>query len=211
MSLSDAERRLFANELLDISNERFVLLSDSCIPIRHFTTTYDYLIGSKHSFIHIGEDGVCYNEIMAPEINATVWRKGSQWFEVSRDLALTIVSDTIFYYKYFRNGQWCLPDEHYFHTLLQAEKPSLLANRSVTWVDWSRGGPHPATFGDDDVKDGLMNRILNEQTCQYNGHNSTVCTLFARKFALSALEALLEVLSPTLLGLKHEELSPSVL
>jgi Core-2/I-Branching enzyme len=214
MTLCDAERRLLANALLDISNERFVLLSESCIPIRNFNTTYNYLIMSKHSFIHIVEDGIRYSGNMAPEINATVFRKGSQWFEMSRDLALTIVSDTTkYYYKilYHCRAHSCYPDEHYFHTMLQAEKPGFLANRSITWVDWSRGGAHPATFGEADVKGGsLLNRILNEQSCEYNGQNTTICLLFARKFAPSSLEALLEVLSPTLLGLKHEDLSPSV-
>ncbi|KAJ4783107.1 hypothetical protein LUZ62_034353 [Rhynchospora pubera] len=205
MSICDAERRLLANALLDISNERFVLLSESCIPLKDFNTTYNYLIMSKHSFVHIMEDGARYNPNMAPEINATVWRKGSQWFEVSRELAQMIVSDSVYYPKilYFCQAHWCYPDEHYFQTILHTEKPELLANRSVTWVDWSRGGSHPATFGEADVKEWLMKWILDDQNCEYNGLNSTVCVLFARKFAPSALETLVEVLSPTLLGLQQ--------
>lgn len=208
MSICDAERRLLANALLDISNERFVLLSESCIPLRDFNTTYNYLVMSKHSFVHTMEDGGRYHPNMAPEINSTTWRKGAQWFEVSRELALTIVSDVTRYYNkilWFCRAHWCYPDEHYIQTMLNAEKPGLLANRSITWVDWSRGGPHPATFGAADVKQWLMNWMVDEQNCEYNGRNSTVCVLFARKFAPSALETLLEVLSPTLSGFGLEE------
>ncbi|CDY26503.1 BnaC09g41650D [Brassica napus] len=40
-TMVDAERRLLANALLDESNQRFVLLSDSCIPLFNFTTIYE--------------------------------------------------------------------------------------------------------------------------------------------------------------------------
>ena len=37
MSMCDTERRLLANALLDISNEWFILLSESCIPLQNFS------------------------------------------------------------------------------------------------------------------------------------------------------------------------------
>ncbi|XP_072991883.1 glycosyltransferase BC10-like [Typha latifolia] len=205
MSMCDAERRLLANALLDLSNERFVLLSESCIPLHNFNVTYKYLMRSKQSFVGAIDDlgpygRGRYNFNMAPEVNITQWRKGSQWFEVSRELAVSIVKDTIYYPKF---KQFCRPhcyvDEHYFPTMLTIESPHLLANRSITWVDWSRGGPHPATFGRIDVKEVFLRRILEGHTCPYNDRNSLICFLFARKFAPSALEPLLE-LAPSVLG-----------
>ncbi|XP_072974528.1 glycosyltransferase BC10-like [Typha angustifolia] len=205
MNMCDAERRLLANALLDVSNERFILLSESCIPIYPFNITYRYLMRSKHSFIgaldDLGRYGRGrYNLSMAPEVNITQWRKGSQWFEVNRKLALAIIKDTIYYSKF---KQFCRPacyvDEHYFPTMLTIESPHLLANRSVTWVDWSRGGPHPATFGRVDVTEPFFRRILDGRSCTYNNHNTSICFLFARKFAPSALEPLIE-LAPKLLG-----------
>lgn len=82
--------------------------------------------------------------------------------------------------------------------MLYIEKPGSLANRTVTWVDWSRGGAHPATFGRYDVHEGFFKRVLEGQNCKYNGRNTSICILFARKFAPSALEPLLEFLSPSL-------------
>ena len=43
VSLVEAERRLLASALLDHGNERFVLLSEACIPVRNFTAVHTYL------------------------------------------------------------------------------------------------------------------------------------------------------------------------
>ncbi|KAG8384098.1 hypothetical protein BUALT_Bualt04G0082700 [Buddleja alternifolia] len=49
LTMIDAERRLLANALLDPSNQRFVLLSDSCIPVFNFTTVYNHIMGANLS------------------------------------------------------------------------------------------------------------------------------------------------------------------
>ncbi|OMO80209.1 Glycosyl transferase, family 14 [Corchorus capsularis] len=123
-SMIDAERRLLANALIDdVSNQRFVLLSDSCIPLFNFKKIYDYLINSNLSFLSVFDDPGKpgrgrYNHQMAPMINLTDWRKGSQWFEVHRDIALHIVSDNE-YYSIFEKlcRPPCYNDEHYIPTL----------------------------------------------------------------------------------------------
>lgn len=141
-----------------------------------------------------------YNESMAPDITLEQWRKGSQWFEVNRQLALNIVEDVTFYPKFDESCKPdCYVDEHYFPTMLTVQAPHLLANRSLTWVDWSRGGAHPARFGKSDITEEFLKRILENQSCFYNDQPSNVCQLLARKFAPSALEPLLK-LAPKLLG-----------
>ncbi|KAG8381830.1 hypothetical protein BUALT_Bualt05G0013600 [Buddleja alternifolia] len=205
MSMCDAERRLLANALLDISNERFVLLSESCIPLYNFTTIYNYMTRSKYSFMGAFDDPGPhgrgrYNDSMLPEVNITDWRKGSQWFEVNRQLALSLVEDTKFYPKF---AEFCKPpcyvDEHYFPTMLTIQAGNMLANRSVTWVDWSRGGAHPATFGGADITEEFMKRVYEGNNCLYNDEPSSICSLFARKFSPNALEALF-LIAPKFLG-----------
>ncbi|KAK8524861.1 hypothetical protein V6N13_015859 [Hibiscus sabdariffa] len=197
MSMCEAERRLLANALLDISNERFILLSESCIPLYNFSIIYHYISGSKHSFMgSVDEPGRYgqqrYNRHMRPEITLSQWRKGSQWFEVNRKLAIDIIKDTTYYHKFKRFCRSaCYVDEHYFPTMLTIQSPHLLANRTLTWTDWSRGGAHPATFGNADITESFFKRILEGQSCLYNGQPSTICYLFARKFAPSALDPLL--------------------
>ncbi|XP_044464602.1 glycosyltransferase BC10 [Mangifera indica] len=204
MSMCDAERRLIANALLDISNEWFILLSESCIPLYNFSIIYHYIMRSKYSFMGVYDDPGPYgrgryNENMAPVVNITQWRKGSQWFEVNRKVAVNIVEDTTFYPKF---EQFCRPacyvDEHYFPTMLAIQAPNLLANRSLTWTDWSRGGPHPATFGRDDITEEFFQKVFKGQECTYNNQPSSVCYLFARKFAPSALEPLMNISSKVL-------------
>lgn len=199
MNMCDAERRLLANALLDISNEWFILLSEACIPLHSFTTVYRYIARSRYSFVDsFDEQGPYgrgrYNRNMAPEINLTDWRKGYQWFEVNRELAVKIVKDKK-YYRLFK--EFCRPacyvDEHYFQTMLSIESPNLLANRSLTFVDWSRGGAHPATFGKYDITEEFFKKLFESKKCLYNDQPSSLCFLFARKFAPSALDRLLEV------------------
>ncbi|CAN4100114.1 unnamed protein product [Withania somnifera] len=199
ISITDAERRLLANALLDISNEWFVLLSESCIPLHNFSIVYRYISESRYSFVNSFDDPRPigrgrYNQKMLPEVEITQWRKGSQWFEVDRKLAIDIVKDEVYYpkFKEFCKSP-CYTDEHYLPTMLHIQSPHLLANTSLTLVDWSRGGAHPATFGKADVTDQFLKELSESQrTCIYNNQTNSHCLLFARKFSPSTLDPLLE-------------------
>ncbi|KAG2576211.1 glycosyltransferase BC10-like [Panicum virgatum] len=205
ITLVDAEKRLLANALLDFSNERFVLLSESCIPVFNFPTVYEYLINSAHSFVESYniDTPQCagrYNRRMAPHIMADQWRKGSEWFELNRELAVQIVADYK-YYSIFRKHcrPSCYPDEHYIPTYLHLFHGPLNANRTITWVDWSRGGPHPASYGAADITEEFIQAIRNNGTqCFYNSKPTSVCYLFARKFAPNALGRLMNLTSTVL-------------
>ncbi|XP_065866997.1 glycosyltransferase BC10 [Euphorbia lathyris] len=201
MSMCDGERRLLANALLDISNEWFILLSEACIPLQNFSIIYRYISRSRQSFMgSFDEPGPFgrgrYNFQMQPEVTLEQWRKGSQWFEVNRRLAYMIIADTTYYPKF---KKFCTPacyvDEHYFQTMLSIRVPHLLANRTLTWTDWSRGGAHPATFGKADITEAFFKKMFEGQPCDYNNQPTTVCFLFARKFAPSALDPLLQLSS----------------
>ncbi|KAE8674135.1 hypothetical protein F3Y22_tig00111769pilonHSYRG00457 [Hibiscus syriacus] len=79
----------------------------------------------------------------------------------SQKLAIDIIKDTTYYPKF---KEFCRPacyvDEHYFPTMLTIQSPHLLANRTLTWTDWSRGGAHPATFGKADITESSFKRIF---------------------------------------------------
>lgn len=201
----DAERRLLANALLDFSNERFILLSETCIPLFNFTIIYNYLINSNNSFLDSFDDPRTigrgrYNPRMSPQITLSDWRKGSQWFEASRKLAINIISDAR-YYLIFRNH--CMPpcyvDEHYIPTLVNIICPNSTSKRTITWTDWSRGGSHPVTFNRVDVTEWFLERTRYGSNCTYNGEMSNICFLFARKFHPSTLQPLLRI-APKLFG-----------
>ncbi|PIA33358.1 hypothetical protein AQUCO_04100046v1 [Aquilegia coerulea] len=209
-SMLEAERRLIANALLDFSNQRFILLSESCIPLFNFTTVYSYLMNSSKSFVEVydlpGPVGRGrYNPRMKPHVKIQQWRKGSQWFEMDRSLAIEIISDR----KYFPLfGKYCLPihdrtscyvDEHYIPTFVYMKHSQWNSNRTLTWVDWSKGGPHPTRYSRTDVTVELLDRMRSGKMCEYNGKLTTVCYLFARKFMPNTLDRLLRF-APTSLG-----------
>ncbi|KAK4784509.1 hypothetical protein SAY86_018877 [Trapa natans] len=179
---------------------------ESCIPVHNFLTIYTYLTGSNHSFVESYDEPTRfgrgrYSRNMLPDIHLRQWRKGSQWFELDRDLATYIVSDTK-YYSLFRKfcKPACYPDEHYIPTYLNMFHGWKNSNRSVTWVDWSTRASHPASFEKGNVTAYLIRSIRSNGTlCRYNDRKTDICYLFARKFAPSALGPLLE-LSSTVMG-----------
>ncbi|KAL6571061.1 hypothetical protein OROGR_000611 [Orobanche gracilis] len=166
-TMIDAERRLLANALLDFTNERFVLLSETCIPLFNFSTIYDYLINSEQSFLSTFDDprpisrGRYNKDMTGSTVELSHWRRGSQWFEANRELALAIVSD-VTYYPVFK--KFCMPpcrmDEHYLPNLVTKICPNMTSNRSITWTDWSEGGSssHPRMIKVDDVTQGFLER-----------------------------------------------------
>lgn len=196
-NMVQAERRLLANALLDFSNQRFVLLSESCIPLFNFKVIYNYLMNSTQTFVEaydlpgpVGRDR--YRPQMSPQIKLYQWRKGSQWFEVDRVIAVEVVSDQKYFplfTKYCKPS--CYSDEHYLPTYVNIKFRKKNSNRTLTWVDWSRGGPHPSKFMRTDVTVEFLEKLRHGTTCEYNGKSTDVCHLFARKFLPNTLDRLL--------------------
>lgn len=207
LSVFAAERRLLANALLDPANERFVLLSESCIPITPLPVAYKYFLESQHSFVEAyflaGKGGLGrYNRIkdkrkLKPEIMPQQWRKGSQWFEMSRALAVLVVADRKYYPKYeeflCKGDHVCYIDEHYLATVLTILVPSQLANRTSTYIDFSRSTAHPRQWDKEVINEATLKNITTGHNCTYNGKLTETCHMFARKFSPAAVEPLLEL------------------
>ncbi|KAI4999900.1 glycosyltransferase BC10-like [Hordeum vulgare subsp. vulgare] len=94
-TMVQAEKMLFAAALEDPANQRFVLLSDSCVPLYNFSYTYTYLMGSPKSIVDSFTDKAekRYNPNMSPVIRKDKWRKGSQWVMLIRKHAEVVVGD----------------------------------------------------------------------------------------------------------------------
>ncbi|XAR63929.1 hypothetical protein NMG60_11024087 [Bertholletia excelsa] len=197
VSMVEAERRLLANALLDFANERFVLLSESCIPLFNFSTVYSYLIRSNQNFVEaydlpgpVGRGR--YSPRMKPIIKLEQWRKGSQWFAIDRKLAVEVISDRRYFpvfQKYCRPP--CYADEHYLPTFVSMKFGRRNSNRTLTWVDWSKGGPHPTRFVRTYVTPELLAKMRSGGHCDYNRKKTNLCYLFARKFLPNTLPRLL--------------------
>ncbi|CAI5525701.1 unnamed protein product, partial [Closterium sp. Naga37s-1] len=169
-TMVDAERRLMAAALADPANHRFVLLSESCIPVKSFNYIWDYLMGTRYSFVSsfFIDRPVCsgrYDKHMQPKITLSQWRKGSQWFAATRrHVNIIIDDDTIhaLFQKYCRGDKWhhhCYADEHYIPTLLNIKEPGRVANRTITYVDFPPLQQHPTSFLPPNITEDLFQNI----------------------------------------------------
>ncbi|XP_004486183.1 glycosyltransferase BC10-like [Cicer arietinum] len=175
-SMIQAERLLLSAALEDPANQRFVLLSDSCVPMYNFSYVYNYIMLSPRSFVDSFLDAKegRYNPNMSPKIPREKWRKGSQWFTLVRRHAEVIVDDDVIFstFKRYckrrppidtRKGKLnlqlqkqhnCIPDEHYVQTLLALHGlEGELERRTLTYTLWNQSatktdnkGWHPFTF-----------------------------------------------------------------
>ncbi|GER36873.1 Core-2/I-branching beta-1,6-N-acetylglucosaminyltransferase family protein [Striga asiatica] len=191
-SMIQAERILLQNALVDPFNERFIFLSDSCIPLYNFSYTYDYIMSVSTSF----------------------------WAVLTRKHAEIVVQDDIVYplfEQYCRPADGskehnCIPDEHYVQTLLfQRGLQNEITRRSLTHTSWDlsssrnneRRGWHPVTYKLADATPQLIQSIKNVDNIFYKSENRrewctskgkpSGCFLFARKFTRPAAIRLLNM------------------
>ncbi|KAF6165710.1 hypothetical protein GIB67_012607 [Kingdonia uniflora] len=96
-SMIAAEILLFGEALEDVANQRFVLRSDSCVPLHNFSYIYNYVMSSSRSFIDSFVDvkGDRYHLKMSSIIPKDKWRKGSKWIALVRRQAEVVVDDDI--------------------------------------------------------------------------------------------------------------------
>ncbi|KAK4409937.1 Glycosyltransferase BC10 [Sesamum angolense] len=159
-SMIQAERILLQNALMEHLNERFLFLSDSCIPLYNFSYTYDYIMSASTSFVDSFADTKegRYNPKMHLVIPVENWRKGSQWVVLTRKHAEIVVQDDTVYPMFKQHCKkkslpefWrdrplpadgskehnCIPDEHYVQTLLaQKGLEGEITRRSLTHTSW---------------------------------------------------------------------------
>ncbi|XP_022716137.1 uncharacterized protein LOC111275218 isoform X2 [Durio zibethinus] len=216
-SMIEAERLLLATALEDPANQRFVLLSDSCVPLYNFSYIYRYLMGSSRSFVDSFldvKDGR-YHPKMSPLIPKGKWRKGSQWISLVRSHAEVIVDDEIVlpvfknFCKKLQKQHNCIPDEHYVPTLFAMnDLEGELERRTLTYTMWNLSAAkmdnrawHPVTFNYADASPIRIKEIKDINHVYYESEfrtewcrtNSTCvpCFLFARKFSRGAAMRLL--------------------
>lgn len=202
-----AERLLIAAALQDPANQRFVLVSESCIPVRSFQFVESYLFSGNKSFITSHQTDWRYpGRRMAAAIPRSKFRKGSQWVALTRQHAELVNIDHK-YFNSFAETDATIPDESYIQTLVPFLDPDGVEPRSVSFVQWpSIFSAHPQTFQASHISSKLILEIQTRETpteetidmfwimsrsppCELSGQQSP-CFLFARKFSPDALPKL---------------------
>uniref|UniRef100_A0A7N0TI08 Core-2/I-branching beta-1,6-N-acetylglucosaminyltransferase family protein n=1 Tax=Kalanchoe fedtschenkoi TaxID=63787 RepID=A0A7N0TI08_KALFE len=171
VNMLEAEKLLLNAALEDSANQRFVLLSESCVPLYNFSFIYKYIMSSPRSFVDRYIQRLSanfwwyecsfkdvsaghYSLDMLPLIAMTKWRKGSQWFTLIRNHASLVARDTELlnvFRKYCKQiprpgtGTF-LGDEHYVPTLFAVkEVEKELERRTLTYTSWSGPSKHHIT------------------------------------------------------------------
>ena len=176
-----AEKRLLARALLDPAAERFVLLSESCVPIRPFPRVRAVLLDTDRSFVESSLDRHqrwpgAHDPRAAAEIPRATWRKGSQWFAMTRPHAAVVADDERLFRAFERycaandptatatataraasSDGFCAPDEHYVPTVLtSAGLERQLENRGVTYANWWPSTRwHPKRYAVQEARDAV--------------------------------------------------------
>eukprot|EP00271_Cylindrocystis_brebissonii_P012829 TRINITY_DN32337_c0_g1_i1.p1 TRINITY_DN32337_c0_g1~~TRINITY_DN32337_c0_g1_i1.p1 ORF type:complete len:374 (-),score=38.06 TRINITY_DN32337_c0_g1_i1:278-1399(-) len=167
VSMVTAERRLLEEALRDPHNQRFVLLSESCIFLHSYAFVYDYVMTSPTSFVDSFHDSASntlhrYHPAMAPAVEQKMWRKGSQWFVLIRSHAAVFVKDKVVFQAFEQHcknevvehmasqGRGnrsslpdglsdCIADEHYLQTLLAIKgREHEISRHSLTFSHWPK-------------------------------------------------------------------------
>jgi hypothetical protein len=175
ISLVRATLALLKAALADGDHTHFVLVSESCVPVRPFDELVRSLSLDPRSRIHVRswEDERKTNILRAQRVeNLQGIRKElahfqSQWICLSQDDARLLVENDL-----TESFETCFaPDECYFATALAAlGRPPLqsVANRKITWTEWASKTAHPKDF-----------TIVSPQLA---AHISESGCFFARKF-----------------------------
>ncbi|CAD7696935.1 unnamed protein product [Ostreobium quekettii] len=178
-ALVEAQLRMMAEALEDPLNEKFVMLSESAIPLYRPEIVYLQLVHESKSRVNACKLGKRMAGRWSPEmetahLNVSHWRKTQFWTVLNRGHAELVMADghvkEIFRrYCYSKRAsaprkgfvKFCVSDEHYIPTLLASYglEDQTDCRGSSTRVQWSGDTYHPKTFHPKEVTPDLIRSI----------------------------------------------------
>ncbi|MBB5353723.1 hypothetical protein HNR46_003984 [Haloferula luteola] len=150
VSLVKASLALLRTALEDERLTHFVLLSESCIPIRPLSEMLRHLRRKPRSRFGWKDLEKCSDlqrgrAAHLPQIPDGCWKFQSQWWLLERLAAEWVARAD--YTDVF--GGMPIPDEAYFATVLSLlgyPVDDRVVNHDITWADWSRSAGSPESF-----------------------------------------------------------------
>jgi hypothetical protein len=154
ISLVHATLALLRAALEDGESTHFILVSESCVPVRPFDDLSSGLRLDDRSRIRVStqeevrraghvDKARVLDAISGIEKKFALFQH--QWMCLCREDALIVTEKD--WTPFFKNVY--VPDECFFATVLAASGKSPMhsaANRQLTWSDWHRGGDHPQNY-----------------------------------------------------------------
>jgi hypothetical protein len=170
VSLVNATLNLLDAAMAKPENYKFVLLSDSCVPLHGARYIHNYLTSNNNSYISSFDSNKERHDSLTDKsfIDKATFKKQHQWIILNRRLAgfaLEHRGDL----RYFRD--MFAPDEHFFVNLFIKHNLPFV-NTFTTYTDWSENLSHP--------------RILYRLDCEEIEVIRKKGCLFVRKIASAA-------------------------
>lgn len=176
--LVEAARNLLLEAWRDPLNQRFLLVSESDIPIYDPLTFYAQMMSEQGSRVnacaHSHTDRRRWTwRMRSAHLKAYHWRKSTQWFMLTREHAQVVLEDEEIYRRFeefcwsdhdpdYRRYRDCFSDEHYMPTLFAVKKIQTESNCGAIGIaatNWS-GGAHPKSYQAVDVTPALVGEAL---------------------------------------------------
>lgn len=211
-SLVEAARHLLWQAYRDPSNQRFILISESDIPIWDPLTFYREIMAEPRSHVdawwHPGMGQQRWSWRMAlsgARIGMSDWRKSAQWFALIRKHAkIALEDESVFLaFEEYCQAAWdsdvghyryCYSDEHYLPTLLYLkglQEETVSHPYGVTAADWSEDRAHPRAYGIEDVDEDLfIHRLRNSSACILSYRQQQDVQKFAHRYLASTTDIL---------------------
>ena len=165
-SLVDAHNLLIEHSLKDNNITHFILLSETCIPVKNFEYIYKFLDSNYSYFERKSPDLKQLKKHVYNFLNTHEIKKSSQWSILNRKHAKFLYNKEHII-KYFENNNY--PDERVYITALDKYGfGKEIHNLSTTYCKWDYKAAHPREF-----------KLITEKFLYtlVKSHN-----LFARKF-----------------------------
>ena len=194
-TLVEATRHLLWEAFRDPLNTRFLLLSESDIPIYDPLTMYQQLQAEDTSRLD-----TCIHDAISPwrwhpnmetkQLKFHHWRKSPQWMALTRDHAKLALEDREVYRMFERHcwsawdeehSRWhrdCFSDEHYFATLLAThdrDSEGVCESRGVSFTLWESKSAHPKAFSDKEITSELIHKARSAPKSLSSGHLLPEC------------------------------------
>lgn len=172
---------LLEQALQDLANQKFIFISDTTIPVAHFSTVYELIMAHdksifkyyKNPYLDV-QSSYYWPERKIAGVPTICQYKNSAWVILNRSHAQLVVAT---YNKKYLSPPCFVDNEYYFSTILALHgKLSEVENKNAYYVDWDHKGPDgrfPFTFTD--LSNSLEKKLLKSV---FSGR-----WLFARKFA----------------------------
>eukprot|EP00210_Caulerpa_lentillifera_P002762 g2641.t1 len=187
-----AEFQLLKAALTDSQNQKFVLLSEACIPIHRPEVIYLQLIsetksrsnacGAFTTNVHLSR----WNDNMKSSIlDKSKWRKSAQWFALIRSHAELVIKENHVKLRFSKycdgpTSAVCVSNEHYIPTTLAVYglEDETDCSGHMTSAIWSPGWSHPLTYKGESVTPNLIQKLRNIKLCDVPGAQASASAFF---------------------------------